>query len=419
VTGRPVVTGRAAGLVAGGSLVAATLPGPLPPVLLALVLAAVALDAWTARGVAPVVTRAAPASVVRGLPAPVTLTAPRGIVPRQPAAPGVTVGACRLVTDRPVLGASGVRRGPRRWTCELRADAVGTHLLPAPRGARLGRWGLAGWEGPAGPAAALLVVPDLTGARAVVARSPAVADTASARARLGPVGDGSEFEALRERLPGDALRVVNWKATARFGRLLVNTYRVRQPLRLVVVLDRSPGAEPAGDTAWDLVGGLLLATVGRADRCLLVTVDAGGATATPLRPDAGAVARTLARLVPAGTTPVGAVDWARLPAVLARERAATVVLLTPVRDPAADRELTAAARALARRHRVVVASPLAPGELTADRAAPLGGLVVTARTAAAATAARAQLRSAGAAVVAAPPTALPAALLAAVLRPGP
>ena len=39
---------------------------------------------------------------------------------------------------------------------------------------------------------------------------------------LKPPGQGMEFYSLREYLPGDAFRMINWKAFARTGELMVN-----------------------------------------------------------------------------------------------------------------------------------------------------------------------------------------------------
>jgi uncharacterized protein (DUF58 family) len=50
-------------------------------------------------------------------------------------------------------------------------------------------------------------------------------------------GAGAEFESLREYLPGDAFRSVNWKATARRGRMMVEQYEVERSQNVLVLLD--------------------------------------------------------------------------------------------------------------------------------------------------------------------------------------
>jgi uncharacterized protein (DUF58 family) len=48
---------------------------------------------------------------------------------------------------------------------------------------------------------------------------------------------GTEFESLREYLPGDGFRSVDWKATARRGRLMVAQYEAERSQNVIVALD--------------------------------------------------------------------------------------------------------------------------------------------------------------------------------------
>ncbi|WP_297508485.1 DUF58 domain-containing protein [Thermococcus sp.] len=62
-----------------------------------------------------------------------------------------------------------------------------------------------------------------------------------------------EFREVREYRPGDPLKVINWKATARFGRTLVNEFEREGGRTVIVVLDvkaleRGPGAFEATST---------------------------------------------------------------------------------------------------------------------------------------------------------------------------
>jgi len=50
-------------------------------------------------------------------------------------------------------------------------------------------------------------------------------------------GRGTEFDSLREYNPGDEFRSVNWKATARAGRPIINQYQVEQSRDLMLLLD--------------------------------------------------------------------------------------------------------------------------------------------------------------------------------------
>lgn len=62
-------------------------------------------------------------------------------------------------------------------------------------------------------------------------------------------GDGSEFADLRTHQPGDPLRSVNWKATARRGRLMANLRHPERGADVVLVIDTSDdgsGYPPVG-----------------------------------------------------------------------------------------------------------------------------------------------------------------------------
>ena len=53
----------------------------------------------------------------------------------------------------------------------------------------------------------------------------------------GPLGLGTEFELVRDYLPDDDIRQVNWRATARLGRPMSNQYRTEQDRDVIVVVD--------------------------------------------------------------------------------------------------------------------------------------------------------------------------------------
>ena len=54
-------------------------------------------------------------------------------------------------------------------------------------------------------------------------------------------GEGSEFAGVREYVPGDRQRSINWPATTRRGRLQVNTFQAERSQDVVILVD----------TAWD------------------------------------------------------------------------------------------------------------------------------------------------------------------------
>ena len=50
-------------------------------------------------------------------------------------------------------------------------------------------------------------------------------------------GASTEFERVREYLPDDEFRRINWKATARRGQPMVNQFEAERSQNLVVLLD--------------------------------------------------------------------------------------------------------------------------------------------------------------------------------------
>src|SRR5258708_11726549 len=65
---------------------------------------------------------------------------------------------------------------------------------------------------------------------------------------LRQLGEGRLFESLREWVPGDDLRHIDWKATARRRKVITRQYEVerRQQVMLVLDLGRLMTEEAAG-----------------------------------------------------------------------------------------------------------------------------------------------------------------------------
>jgi uncharacterized protein (DUF58 family) len=78
-------------------------------------------------------------------------------------------------------------------------------------------------------------------------------------------GQGQEFESLREYLQGDEYRKIDWKATARRGKLITRQYQTERSQNVIIMLDagRSMLAEIDGVTKIDhaLRAALVLANV--------------------------------------------------------------------------------------------------------------------------------------------------------------
>lgn len=81
------------------------------------------------------------------------------------------------------------------------------------------------------------VFPDLSAVESygTLARRNTLLEAGLRKLRLR--GTGSEFESLREYLPGDGFRSVDWKATARRGRLMVVQHEVERSQQICIALD--------------------------------------------------------------------------------------------------------------------------------------------------------------------------------------
>jgi uncharacterized protein (DUF58 family) len=101
-------------------------------------------------------------------------------------------------------------------------------------------------------------------------------------------GEGVEFAGIREYLPGDSLRAVNWAVTARRGQLHVTERLAEQSAKVVSLIDASADIiQPGGSTLELSVHGALAvgqAALRRGDRAGVVAI---GGVVHWLAPDLG------------------------------------------------------------------------------------------------------------------------------------
>lgn len=176
-------------------------------------------------------------------------------------------------------------------------------------------------------------------------------------------GSGFEFFGLRDYTPADRMRDVNWKATARVGRLVVNQH-VRESRADVLLLLDARGTELAGNPVhcpWAQTGRLALQVatelLGRRDSIRVVTY---GARLHEERHTGGGRQRdglvdALLTAAPEGSMPLEAVVDELLPSLA--PRAPVVILSSLMEDPSASQ---AVLRLLAQNSPVLVltASPM-------------------------------------------------------------
>jgi uncharacterized protein (DUF58 family) len=94
-------------------------------------------------------------------------------------------------------------------------------------------------------------------------------------------GDGTEFNGVREFVPGDRQRAINWPASTRRGRLQVNTFAAERSQDVVLLVDATTDVGKPGESALDLglrgAAGAARAYLAGRDRVGVITYQWGGA----------------------------------------------------------------------------------------------------------------------------------------------
>jgi uncharacterized protein (DUF58 family) len=388
--------------VAAAALV---VPGAVVGIAVAVLAGLVIADALLARSV-PRVTRTLPAVLARGVGVPLAITVQStggAVRVRQPLVPDLALDA---------------REGDGGLTATLTPRRRGRHVLPAVALRARGPLGLGAWQHRAAGEQEVTVFPDLPSARrlALAVREGRFRDP-GVRTR-GPVGLGTEFERVRDYLPDDDIRQVNWRATARAGRPMSNQHRVEQDQEIMVVLDVGRlMAAPLGDRtrcdeALDAATALALVADELGDRCgALAFDDEIRRRVRPGRSSGTDVIRATFDLEPSERDS----DYELAFRTIGGGKRALVVVLTDLLDEAAARALVNAVPVLTRRHAVLVASARDPD--IESLAAGDDALLATAATdlLAARSRAAAAVRGAGAQVLEATPGTLNAACVRAYL----
>jgi uncharacterized protein (DUF58 family) len=98
-------------------------------------------------------------------------------------------------------------------------------------------------------------------------------------------GEGTEFTGVREYVPGDRQRAINWPATTRLGRLQVNTFAAERSQDVVLLVDATSDVGEPGLSALDLglrgAAGAARAYLDARDRVGVITYQWGGARWLP------------------------------------------------------------------------------------------------------------------------------------------
>lgn len=403
-------TTRAAYALAAIAVSAILVPPPLALAAVVALASAVIVDAISARQ-RPEIIRTLPHTVSRGVPASFTVaaTGTLALMIRQASPPDI---------DLERQQAGGTLRG------HLIARRRGRHTFPPVAVEVTGPLGLASVHRTAGESAEVLAYPDMRSARLMVLAVRRGRFGAPGRFSRGPLGLGTDFESVRDYLPDDDIRQVNWRATARLGRPMSNQYRIEQDRDVVCLVDagRLMSAPLENrtrlDEGLDAVVAVALTADEVGDRCGAIAFD--DVIRRSLRPRRGGGEAVVHSLFDIEPRPVDS-DYELAFRSIEGAKRALVFVFTDLFDRSASRVLVDAMPVLARRHAVVVAT-IADPDVTRAVATPPDEMLDAYRTSVALDllAERshviARVRASGANVVEAPPGALGRACVTAYLR---
>ena len=169
-----------------------------------------------------------------------------------------------------------------------------------------------------------------------------------------------EFDDLRPYVPGDDVRDIDWKATARSGHTLIKRFVSEKHHKILVIADAgrdTAGLAPSGELRRDVVmhviGALGLITLRRSDQIGMVFGDARGCVDVPLRRGETHVERMLHRFVqhtteaPARSDVLEQLDW------VARHHRHPMLIFVVSDEPDVGDRLSEVLRPLATLHDVM------------------------------------------------------------------
>ncbi|MCX5212623.1 DUF58 domain-containing protein [Kitasatospora sp. NBC_00240] len=426
------VTGRTALLAALGALVVGLLLpswagiGAVTGALLVAVLADLLLAA-PVRGLR--IGRGGDTAVRLGEPAAVELTvtnpsgrplraAVRDAWPPSAWRPGTALAASR----HSLLVPAGERR---RATTLLTPTRRGDHHAHKVTVRSLGPLGLAGRQGSHLVPWTVRALPPFTSRKHLPSRLARLREL-DGRTSVLTRGQGTEFDSLREYLPGDDVRSIDWRASARRNTVAVRTWRPERDRHILIALDTGRtsagrvGDAPRLDASLDAALLLTALATKAGDRVDLLAQD--------VRRRASVAGRSPSEILPAFTHAMAVLEPALFEtdmrslvstALRMAPHRSLVVILTGLDAAPVEDGLLPLLPLLTKRHEVVLASVADPylDELAAGR-----GTLDAVYAAAAAEQTRADRRHTaehltrlGVTVLDAPPTALAPALADAYL----
>ena len=222
-------------------------------------------------------------------------------------------------------------------------------------------WAVVRWQAPVSDV--VRIYPDMTAVRQYesLRRHRALGLSGVHRRRL--LGSGREFEQLRDYLPDDEFRDINWRASAHHQRLISNLYQIERRQDVLICMDGSRlMARPSGDRTtldYAVSAAILLAHVAGVERDnigLLVFRDLVSGYVKPASGEA-AKNRIVEKLVEVQSEPVFPSFFGLATAIRSRQaRRGMVFIFTDLNDPQLVENLRLSVPVIARRHLVTVFS---------------------------------------------------------------
>ncbi|MFH0244104.1 DUF58 domain-containing protein [Streptomyces sp. HK10] len=278
--------------------------------------------------------------------------------------PSVWATGSEITGSRHRLTVPGGER--RLLTTRLRPTRRGDHHAARVTVRSYGPLGLAARQGSHSVPWTVRVLPPFTSRKHLPARLSRLREL-DGRTSVLTRGEGTEFDSLREYIPGDDTRSIDWRATARQSAVAVRTWRPERDRRILAVLDTGRtsagrvGDIPRLDAAMDAA--LLLAALSAraGDRFDLLAYDrqvratVRGRTARDLLP---ALVTTMAPLEPALIES----DARGMASTVLRNapQRSLVVLFTGLDSSPVEEGLLPVLPLLTQRHTVMVASVADP-----------------------------------------------------------
>ncbi|MEV0453256.1 DUF58 domain-containing protein [Streptomyces sp. NPDC050600] len=254
----------------------------------------------------------------------------------------------------------------RRFATTLRPSRRGDHRAERVTVRSFGPLGLAARQGNHEVPWTVRVLPPFASRKHLPSRLARLREL-DGRTSVLTRGEGTEFDSLREYVPGDDVRSIDWRATARRTTVAVRTWRPERDRHILVVLDTGRTAAgrvgdiPRLDASMDAAL-LLTALASRAgDRVDLLAYDrrlrarVQGRSASDVLPAVvDALAPLEAELVETDARGLAATALARAP------RRSMIVLLTGLEAAPVEEGLLPVLPQLTQRHTVLVASVADP-----------------------------------------------------------